>query len=97
MAALAEAGFRAVAPDLRGYGDSDRPENIGRHTMLDHVGNLVNLLDALEIHQVVIAGCNMGAIVAWQAVLLRPDRFRGIVTLGSPLGKAPLPLTTSLP
>jgi pimeloyl-ACP methyl ester carboxylesterase len=53
---LAEAGFHAVAPDMRGYGQTDRPEAIDQYTMLHLVGDMVGLLDALEAEQAVIAG-----------------------------------------
>src|SRR5689334_682510 len=47
LAALAEAGFRAVAPDMRGYGRTDRPQAIDQYTLFHHVGDMVGLLDAL--------------------------------------------------
>jgi hypothetical protein len=54
--ALAEAGFHAIAPDMRGYGQTDRPEQIDRHTLLHHVGDVVGLLDALGIETAVTGG-----------------------------------------
>src|SRR5271154_4522587 len=84
LRALAEAGFRAVAPDLRGYGRSDRPEEVEKYTLLHYVGDIVGLLDAFGVKQAVIAGHDVGAAVAWQAALLRPDRFRGVIALGPP-------------
>src|SRR3974377_1516345 len=48
LAALAEAGFRAVAPDMRGYGRTDRPEPIDQYTLLHLVGDMVGLLDAID-------------------------------------------------
>ncbi len=60
MDALAAAGFRAVAPDLRGYGKSDRPEAIDQYTMLHFVGDLVGLLDGLETPRAVIVGHDWG-------------------------------------
>src|SRR5215470_6637264 len=71
---LAEAGFRAVAPDMRGYGRSDKPEAIDQYTLLHLVGDMIGLLDALEASQAVIAGHDWGAPVAWHSALLRPDR-----------------------
>src|ERR1700746_776908 len=84
LAALAAAGFHAVAPDMRGYGRSDRPEAIEQYTLLHLVGDMVGLLDALGIEQAAIAGHDWGAPVAWHAALLRPDRFRAVVGLSVP-------------
>jgi epoxide hydrolase A/B len=84
LPALAAAGFRAVAPDMRGYGGTDRPEAIDQYTLLHLVGDMVGLLDALGAEQAVIAGHDWGAPVAWLAGLLRPDRFRGVVGLSVP-------------
>ena len=84
LAALAAAGFHAVAPDMRGYGRSDRPEAIEQYTLLHLVGDMVGLLDALGIEQAAIAGHDWGAPVAWHAALLRPDRFRAVIGLSVP-------------
>ncbi len=84
LRALADAGFRAVAPDLRGYGRSDRPEEVEKYTVLHNVGDIVGLVDALGEKQAVIAGHDVGATLAWQAALLRPDRFRGVIALSVP-------------
>jgi pimeloyl-ACP methyl ester carboxylesterase len=81
---LAEAGFHAVAPDMRGYGGTDAPEEIDQYTLLHLVGDMVGLLDALGAEQAVIAGHDWGAPVAWHAALLRPDRFRGVIGLSVP-------------
>jgi pimeloyl-ACP methyl ester carboxylesterase len=84
LPALAKAGFRAVAPDLRGYGRSDRPEEVEKYTILHDIGDIVGLLDALGVQQAVIAGHDVGATMAWQAALLRPDRFRAVIALSPP-------------
>ena len=84
LPAIAEAGFRAVAPDMRGYGGTDRPEAIDQYTLLHLVGDMVGLLDALGADRAVIAGHDWGAPVAWHAALLRPDRFRGVIGLSVP-------------
>jgi pimeloyl-ACP methyl ester carboxylesterase len=84
LAALAKAGFRAVAPDLRGYGRSDRPEEVEKYTILDDIGDIVALVDALSAKQAVIAGHDIGAAIAWQTALLRPDRFRAVIALSPP-------------
>jgi pimeloyl-ACP methyl ester carboxylesterase len=82
--ALSAAGFHAVAVDMRGYGQSDRPEAIDQYTLLHLVGDMVGLLDALGVEQAVIAGHDWGAPVAWHAALLRPDRFRAVIALSVP-------------
>ena len=84
LTALAAAGFRAVAPDMRGYGQTDRPEPIDQYTILHLVGDMVGLLDALGQETAVIAGHDWGAPVAWHAALLRPDRFRAVIGLSVP-------------
>lgn len=84
LSALAEAGFHAVAPDMRGYGQTDRPERIDQYTLFHLVGDIVGLLDALGAETAVIAGHDWGAPVAWHAALLRADRFRGVVGLSVP-------------
>ena len=90
---LAQAGFRALAPDMRGYGRSDAPAPIEAYTQLHIVGDMVGLLDALEIPEAVIVGHDWGAPVAWNAALMRPDRFRAVVGMSvpySPRGKVSL-------
>ncbi|NRO99308.1 alpha/beta fold hydrolase [Paraburkholderia sp. NMBU_R16] len=81
---LAEAGFRAIAIDLRGYGESEVPEDVAEYTILHHVGNVVGVLDALGIDKAAIIGHDWGAPVAWHAALLRRDRFTAAVGLSVP-------------
>ncbi|HSL51332.1 MAG TPA: alpha/beta hydrolase [Candidatus Deferrimicrobiaceae bacterium] len=84
LRALADAGFHAVAPDMRGYGRTDQPADIDQYTLLHLVGDMVGLVDALGGGPAVIAGHDWGAPVAWHAALLRPDRFRAVVGLSVP-------------
>jgi pimeloyl-ACP methyl ester carboxylesterase len=84
LAALAEAGFHAVAADMRGYGQTDAPEAIDRYTIFHMVGDMVGLLDSLGVERAVIAGHDWGAPVAWHAAQLRPDRFRAVIGLSVP-------------
>jgi len=84
LPALAAAGYHAVAPDMRGYGGTDQPEPIDQYTQLHHVGDMVGLLDALGADTAVIVGHDWGAPVAWNAALLRPDRFRAVAGLSVP-------------
>jgi pimeloyl-ACP methyl ester carboxylesterase len=96
--ALAAAGFHAIAPDMRGYGKSDRPEAIDQYTIFHLVGDLVGLLDALEVPTAVIVGHDWGAGIAWQAARLRPDRFRAVVALSVPFRpRGPVRPTSVMP
>jgi pimeloyl-ACP methyl ester carboxylesterase len=92
LSALAAAGFHAVAPDMRGYGKSDCPEALEHYTLFHVLGDMVGLLDALEASTAIIVGHDTGANVAWQAALMRPDRFRAVIGLSVPFrprGKVP--------
>jgi pimeloyl-ACP methyl ester carboxylesterase len=84
LKALAEAGFHAVAPDMRGYGNTDRPPEIEHYTLFHLVGDMVGILDSLGERTAVIVGHDWGAPVAWHAALMRPDRFRAVVGLSVP-------------
>jgi pimeloyl-ACP methyl ester carboxylesterase len=84
MQALAAAGFHAVAPDMRGYGQSDRPTGIDQYSLFHLVGDMVGVLDALKEERAVVVGHDWGAPVAWHCALLRPDRFRAVVGLSVP-------------
>ena len=98
LAALARAGFHAVAPDMRGYGQTDRPQDADKYTLLHLVGDMVGVLDALGQDTAVIAGHDWGAPVAWHAALMRPDRFRAVVGLSVPYRpRGSAPPTTLMP
>lgn len=84
MEALADAGYRAIAPDMRGYGRSSAPADPLLYTPFHTVGDLVGLLDALELPSVTIVGHDFGANVAWTAALLRPDRFTAVFGVSVP-------------
>ncbi|MSP42403.1 MAG: alpha/beta hydrolase [Alphaproteobacteria bacterium] len=85
--ALAAAGFRAIAPDQRGYGRTDRPENITDYDIQHLTGDLVGLCDALGIEKAVFCGHDWGGIIAWQMPLLHPDRVAGVIGLNTPFIK----------
>jgi pimeloyl-ACP methyl ester carboxylesterase len=84
LSALAVAGFHAVAPDMRGYGQTGAPQEIDRYTLPHLLGDMVGLLDTLGIERAVIAGHDWGAPVAWLAAQLRPDRFPAVIALSVP-------------
>ncbi len=81
LGALAAAGYRAVAPDMRGYGGTDAPADIGEYTQLHLVADMVDLVRTLGEKEAVIVGHDWGAPVAWHSALLRPDMFRAVVGL----------------
>ncbi len=98
LGALAEAGYRAVAPDMRGYGETDRPEAIEAYTIFHLVGDMVGLLDALGADRAAIVGHDWGASVAWHAALMRSDRFRAVAALSVPFRpRGPARPTTVMP
>jgi len=98
LQALADAGFHAVAPDMRGYGQTDAPAAIDQYTMLHLTGDMVGVLDALGAKTAVIAGHDWGAPVAWHCALLRPDRFPAVIGLSVPfIPRRPAPPTTMMP
>ncbi|XP_009623036.1 uncharacterized protein [Nicotiana tomentosiformis] len=84
MVAVANAGFRAIAPDYRGYGLSDPSPEPEKTTFSDFVNDLVALLDALGISKVTLVAKDFGARLAQILVLLHPERVIGVVTLGTP-------------
>lgn len=90
--ALAAAGYHAVAPDMRGYGQTERPDAVERYGMLHLVGDMIALIGALEAESAVIVGHDWGGPVAWLSALLRPDRIRGVVGLSTPFRPPGLPL-----
>ncbi|MBL1084577.1 alpha/beta hydrolase [Streptomyces actinomycinicus] len=81
---LADAGFRVVAPDQRGYGRSDRPDDVGAYTILHLVGDVVGLIHALGEEKAYVVGHDWGAPVAWHTALLRPDMVLAVAGLSVP-------------
>ncbi|KJC35638.1 epoxide hydrolase [Bradyrhizobium sp. LTSP885] len=82
--ALADAGFRVVAPDMRGFGRTSAPAEVGAYTIFDTVGDMVALVAALGEKQAAIIGHDWGAPVAWHAALFRPDVFTKVAGLSVP-------------
>jgi pimeloyl-ACP methyl ester carboxylesterase len=94
LPALAEAGYRAVAPDGRGYGGSGGPPEIEAYDILHLTADLTGLLDALGEDQAVFVGHDWGAIVAWNLALLAPERVRAVIGLSVPfIPRQPVPPT----
>lgn len=91
LPALARAGRRAFAVDLRGHGLSDKPRGTGRYTADALCGDLLDLLDTLELGRVDLIGHSLGGAVALQIALRSPERVRRLV-LAAPVGLAPVRL-----
>jgi pimeloyl-ACP methyl ester carboxylesterase len=81
---LAANGFRAVAPDMRGYGGSGRPADPAAYDRRGTVADMVGLLDALDIETAVFAGHDFGADLVWDLPQWAPGRVRALVQLSVP-------------
>ncbi|MEU6402788.1 alpha/beta hydrolase [Streptomyces sp. NPDC046985] len=81
---LADAGYRVVAPDQRGYGRSDHPADVDAYTILHLVGDVVGLIEALGEEKAHVVGHDWGAPVAWHTALLRPDLVLSVAGLSVP-------------
>ncbi|XP_052196678.1 uncharacterized protein LOC127804014 [Diospyros lotus] len=86
---LANHGYHAVAPDLRGYGDSDSPLSPSSYTIFHIVSDLIGLLDHFSEKQAFVVGSDWGAVAAWHLALFRPDRVKGVVCLSVPYAPRP--------
>lgn len=84
LRALADAGFHAIAPDMRGYGQTDRPKEVEAYDIFQLTGDLVGLVNALGAEPVVIVGHDWGAWITQTAALFRPDLFRAVALLSVP-------------
>lgn len=82
--ALAAAGYRVAAPDMRGYGATERPDRAEDHTILHLVGDMADLVRALGERRCVVVGHDWGAAVAWHCALMRPDLFTAVAGLSVP-------------
>ncbi|KAJ7977911.1 Epoxide hydrolase 2 [Quillaja saponaria] len=82
--ALSSLGYHAVAPDLRGYGDTDAPTSISSYSCFHIVGDLIALIDSLGTEQVFLVAHDWGAIIGWYLCLFRPDRIKAYVGLSVP-------------
>jgi pimeloyl-ACP methyl ester carboxylesterase len=86
LPALAAAGYHAVAPDLRGYGDSDRPSAVEAYAAPKLVGDVVGLMGALGHERVHLVGHDWGGGLAWALAGNRPEMVRSLTILNAPVG-----------
>jgi pimeloyl-ACP methyl ester carboxylesterase len=86
LPAVADAGYRAIALDMRGYGRSTRPRQASEYGNQTIVADLTGVLDALGEDRAVFVGHDFGAQAAWAAALHAPERVRGLVSIAVPYG-----------
>jgi len=79
--ALVEAGYRVIAPDLRGFGDSDRPEAVPDYRLRHLIGDVEGLLDACEVEQTAVIGHDWGAGLSWALASFLPERVNALVAI----------------
>ena len=84
LPALARAGFRAIAPDLRGYASSPKPKGADAYVMTDVVTDVAELIDSMSSVPVMVVGHDWGAVVAWNLAMMRPDLVRKLAILNVP-------------
>jgi pimeloyl-ACP methyl ester carboxylesterase len=84
LPALANAGFRAIAPDQRGYGLSSAPPNVTDYGVSELIKDVHGLLDALELERATFVGHDWGALLLWQMAMLAPERIERLVILNIP-------------
>ena len=89
---LASAGYRVVAPDLRGFGDAPRPQDPKEYGLSIVIDDVLGILDALEIRRVQLVAHDWGAAVGWRLAAEHPDRVTRYVALsvGAPGGPMPI-------
>lgn len=92
FAPLAAAGYKVAAPDMRGYGKSDKPEAVTAYNQVEVVGDVIGLVRALGYDTAVVIGHDWGAPTAWSAALNHPDVVRAVGALSVPfMPRSPVP------
>ncbi|MGI9333126.1 MAG: alpha/beta fold hydrolase [Gammaproteobacteria bacterium] len=81
---VAAAGFKVVAPDVRGYGGSDKPDPIAAYDMENMTADVAGIIDTMGATQATLVGHDWGAPIAWNTAALYPDRVRAVVALSVP-------------
>lgn len=82
--ALAEAGYRVIVPDQRGYNLSDKPRGVKAYGVYELVNDILGLIDALDYEKVNLVGHDWGAVVAWTLAILHPKRLHRLSILNVP-------------
>lgn len=89
LKALAEENYHVVAPDMRGYGETEAPESIGAYNIIELCKDISELISSLGYEQAVVIGHDWGAAVAWHTALLHPEKVSAVGALSIPYGGRP--------
>jgi pimeloyl-ACP methyl ester carboxylesterase len=89
LPALAAAGYRAIAPDQRGYGSSDKPPDVSDYTIQKLIADIEGMLDAMSLDKAVFVGHDWGAMLLWYMALLAPEKMAGLINLNIPFHARP--------
>ncbi len=84
LKALSEAGYHAVAPDMRGYGKTDKPKNIEDYDIKHLTADVAGIVDAMGEEKAFLVGHDWGSIVTWNTMLLYPEKFKALVSMSVP-------------
>ena len=87
--ALADAGYHAVAVDMRGYGKSDKPQDISAYNQVEVTNDIIGLIPALGYDTAVVFGHDWGGPTAWSCALNHPDRVSAVGVLSVPFSARP--------
>jgi pimeloyl-ACP methyl ester carboxylesterase len=84
MCAVADAGYHAIALDMRGYGDIDVPDAAEAYTAFHTVGDLIAVMDHFGLERAILVGHDFGASTVWNAAMMRPDRVLAVFGVSVP-------------
>lgn len=84
LPALAEAGFRAIAPDQRGYGNSEVPVGVDNYDMTTLIADIHGMLDSMGLDSATFVGHDWGALILWHMAMRAPERIDGLIILNIP-------------
>jgi len=79
--ALTKAGYRTITPDLRGFGESDKPQDVESYTVDKLLGDVTGILDHFELNQVHVICHDWGAFIGWSLAMFMPDRVKSLAAL----------------
>ncbi|KOV74055.1 MULTISPECIES: alpha/beta fold hydrolase [unclassified Streptomyces] len=84
---LVESGYRVIAPDLRGFGESSRPASVDAYSIAHYVGDIVGLITSTGEQSVAVIGHDWGGQCAWDLATMRPDLVRAVMGISAPPGR----------